>query len=413
MLRLDAAWVLPVATPPIRDGSVLLDDRGRIAAVGPRDAVPVSGDVPVDDLGDVVILPGLVNTHTHLELTGFAGLVEDVDFWEWIKHIIALKSARTDEAFFHAAEQGIRDCWAGGVTTVCDLGNSGQVIAALDHLGASGVAHHEVFDLHTGDPEQVMRRFAGQLEHLAPFAAGRVSLGVSPHAPYTVSGQVYRATGELARAHGVPIAVHIAEPPDESALLRDFTGTFADMLRERGVARLSDTPISPIGWLAQHGVLSPRTICAHAIHTDADDTELLRRHQAAIAHCPRSNRRHHRADAPVDRYVAAGLRVGLGTDSEASVAPLDLLAEARVARLLAGWTAAETLHALTLGGAEALGMERDIGSIEPGKWADLAVIAVRRPAGDSPEEAVLRSGRDAVRSTWLSGTPVHEPRSHS
>ena len=413
MLRLDAAWVVPVAAPPIRDGSVLLDDRGRIAAVGPRQAVPSSVDVPVIDLGEAAILPGLVNTHTHLELTGLAGQVEDADFWEWIKHIIALKSARTDEVFFHAAEQGIRDCWAGGVTTVCDLGNSGQVIAALDHLGASGVAHHEVFDMHTGDPDQVMRRFAGELEHLAPFATGRVSLGVSPHAPYTVSGKVYRATGELARAHGVPIAVHIAEPPDESALLRDFTGTFADMLRERGVARLSATPVSPIGWLAQHGVLSPRTICAHAIHTDAADTELLRQHQSAVAHCPRSNRRHHGADAPVARYVAAGLRLGLGTDSEASVAPLDLLAEARAARRLAGWSAAETVRALTLGGAEALGMARDIGSLEPGKWADLAVIAVRCPAGEAPEEAVLRTGRDAVQGTWLGGVPVHGPQLRS
>ncbi len=154
-------------------------------------------------------------------------------------------------------------------------------------------------------------------------------------------------------------------------------------------------------------MLSPRTICAHAIHTDDADTELLRRHHSAVAHCPRSNRRHHRADAPVARYVAAGIRIGLGTDSEASVAPLDLVAEARAARGLAGWSAAETLRALTLGGAEALGMEREIGSIEPGKWADLAVLRVTVPERGSPEEAVLAGGGGAVEATWLNGIPVH------
>jgi cytosine/adenosine deaminase-related metal-dependent hydrolase len=405
MRRLDAAWVLPVSAPPIRNGAVLVDDNGRIAAVGPAAAVP-DIDCLCQSWPDAVIVPGLVNTHTHLELTGFAGLVDDDDFWEWIKHIIALKSARSDEDFFNASLQGIRDCWAGGVTTVCDLGNSGQVVAALDHLGASGVAHHEVFDMHTGEPDQVMRRFAGELEHLAPHAVGRVSLGVSPHAPYTVSGAVYRATGELARAHGVPIAVHIAEPPDESALLRDFTGTFAEALRARGVARLSQTPTTPVAWLDQHGILSPRTICAHAIHTDLADTELLVRQQTAIAHCPRSNRRHHRADAPVARYVDAGLRMGLGTDSEASVAPLDLLAEARAARTLTGWSAQETLRALTLGGAEALGMEGAIGSLAPGKWADLAVIRVAAGEREAPEDAILATSSDDVLATWLNGRTV-------
>jgi len=397
--------VLPVDAAPIAEGAVLIDDAGRIAAVGPDAVVPVPPDALVQRFEAAVLLPGLVNTHTHLELTGFAGMAEEADFWVWIRRIIALKQTRDEEAFFHAASAGIRACWAAGVTTICDMGNTGSVITALDALGGSGIAHHEAFDMHTEETPVVMKRFARELDHLGRHAAGRVAIGASPHAPYTVSGPLYAAVSDLARAHGVPIGVHVAEPPDESALLRDFTGSFAEALRARGVTRVSDEPVSPIAWLDQHGVLTSRTLCAHAIHTDAADTAIMVRRGVAIAHCPRSNRRHHHVDAPVARYVDAGLRIGLGTDSEVSVAPLDLIAEARAARVLTGWSAAETVRALTLGGAEALGLETGTGSLTPGKWGDVAVLRVGETT--APEEAVLASAAGAVVATWLGGRRVH------
>ncbi len=404
-LRLAAPWLLPVDAPPIADGAVLIDERGRIAAIGPDAAVPVPPDALIQRFEDAVLLPGLVNSHTHLELTGFAGMAEEADFWEWIKHIIALKATRTDEDFFHAASRGIRECWAAGVTTICDMGNTGSVIAAMHELGANGIAHHEAFDMHTEETPVVMKRFSRQLDRLARHATGRVQVGVSPHAPYTVSGPLYRAVSDLARSHGVPIGVHVAEPADESALLRDFTGIFAEALRARGVERVSDEAISPIAWLDRHGVLTPRTLCAHAIHTDVADTAIMVRRGVAVAHCPRSNRRHHHVDAPVARYVDHGLRIGIGTDSEVSVSPLDLIAEAREARKLTGWSAAETVRALTLGGAEALGLETSCGSLAVGKWADMT--AIRIPAATSPADAVLASGTADVAATWSGGRRVH------
>ena len=275
------------------------------------------------------------------------------------------------------------------------------MIAALSALGGSGIAHHEVFGASPEECDPAMKRFGTDLDRLARHATGRVMLGVSPHAPYTVSGPLYRASAELARAHGVPIAVHLAEPPGESALLHDFTGTFADFWRERGIPRPSPLSVSPVAWLEQHGVLSPRTLCIHVLNVNDADADLMQQHQCAVAHCPRSNRRHHAMDAPMQRYLDRQLRIGLGTDSEVSVAPLDLIAEARAARLLTGWDAARTVRALTLGGAEALGLERDIGSLEAGKWGDLA--AIRVGATDTPEEAVLASALTDVSATWLGG----------
>jgi len=397
--------VLPVAGPAIRDGAVLIDAAGRILAVGPEAVVPSPPQAAREHLADAALLPGLINTHTHLELTGFAGQAEEGEFWAWIKRIIAIKAARSDEAFFNAACAGIRDQWAAGVTTVCDTGSTGAVIAALDHLGASGVAHHEVFGMHPEMAGPAMRVFTTDLNRLARHATGRVGIGVSPHAPYTVSGPLYRAAAEVARAHGVPMAVHVAEPPAESALLRDFTGVFAEMWTEHGVPRPTEVAVTPVAWLERHGVLSERTLCVHVIDAGAGDIALMQQHQCSVAHCPRSNRRHHGADAPVRHFLEAGLRVGLGTDSEVSVDPPDLISEARAAQRLTGWSAVEAVRALTLGGAEALGLAHAAGSLTMGKLADL--VAVRVGETDTPEVAVLAAGRGGVIGTWLGGRPVH------
>ncbi len=387
--------------PAVADGAVLIDDAGRIIAAGRDSEVPSPPDSESVAYPGCALIPGLVNTHTHLELTGLAGAVDDDDFAEWIRHLIAVKSERDEEAFFDAASRGIESCWRQGVTTICDTGSTGQVIAALAALRASGVAHHEVFGMHPEQCASAMQAFERDLDRLAHHAIGRIGLGVSPHAPYTVSGALYRASADLARAHGVPIAVHVAEPIDEVNLLRDFTGTFADMWRARGLPRPSPEPISPVAWLAAHDVLGADTLCIHAVQVDESDVDLLVRHQCAIAHCPRSNMRHHASRAPVGVFVARGLRVGLGTDSEVSVAPIDLLAEARDARRITGWTASETLRVLTLGGAEALGLGREVGALAPGYWGDVVALQV----GDAPDpaEAVLQCGPEAVRATWLGG----------
>ena len=382
-----------------------MDDLGRLLAVGTDAEVPRPPTARTEAFPDATLLPGLVNTHTHLELTGFAGQVEEDDFAAWIAKIIAVKAARSNEAFFEAASRGIRECWAQGVTTVCDTGSTGHVIAALDALGASGTAHHEVFGMHPEQCDSAMRAYSRELDRLARHATGRVTLGLSPHAPYTVSGPLYRAAAELARAHGAPMAVHVAEPLAESQLLADFTGTFADMWKRHGVPRPTTEPITPVAWLDRHGVLGERTLCVHVIHADDSDMATIAHRGCSVAHCPRSNRRHHDADAPVRRFREAGLRIGLGTDSEVSVAPLDLIAEARSARVLAGWDATETVRALTLGGAEAIGVAAQTGSLTVGKWADVAMI--RTGATLDPAEAVLAAGSGAVVGTWLSGREVH------
>ncbi|MGH7532881.1 MAG: amidohydrolase family protein [Gemmatimonadales bacterium] len=396
-----ADWVVPMAGPPVPQAELVFAGDGHISAIRSSDAPPNRHP------GPIALLPGLVNAHTHLELTGFDGLVDDAEFSAWIPHIIRLKAARTAGEFREAARNGIRDCWAMGVTTIADCGDSGAVIEALHDLGASGIAYHEVFGPDPADAQTQFAAWTARMTGLRQFESTRVTLGASPHAPYTVSGELYRLAAQWARSQAIPMAVHVAEAPEEVALLRDGTGGFAEAWRRRGVP-LPEARCSPVEWLDRHGVFGPDTTAIHTIHVDAADIATLAQRGCGVAHCPRSNRRHRHGDAPLHLLLRTIDRLGVGTDSVASVAPLDLLAEARAARALGGCTVERALELVTIGAARATGLDRDVGTLEPGKWGD--AVAVRIPAGtgaDRLHEAILGSTPGDVACTWVSGRVVH------
>jgi 5-methylthioadenosine/S-adenosylhomocysteine deaminase len=374
VLRIRAPGVWPVTAPPIVDGAVLVAG-DRIAAVGPHAAVPVPPGAELIELRDGVLVPGLVNCHTHLELTHLAGRNGEREFARWLGRVREMKEASTAEQFAAAAEQGIRDGWARGVTCVAETGSTGAVIAALARLGGRGTVYHEVFGPDPAVCAEALRELAAAIGRLAPFVSDRVRLGLSPHSPYTVSAPLFRAVAELARVERLPVAVHLAESPAESELVRHGTGPFAARLRARGIA-VEARGVSPVRYVTDLGVLLTAdcdlpTLCIHCVQVDADDIRLLRERGAGVAACPRSNRAHGHGDAPVAALRAAGVPLGLGTDSVVSVPDLDLWAEADAAGL--GW--AEALRLLTIEGARALAWDDCIGSLEVGKAADLAVFA--------------------------------------
>jgi 5-methylthioadenosine/S-adenosylhomocysteine deaminase len=233
-----------------------------------------------------------------------------------------------------------------------------------------------------------------------------VRIGVSPHAPYTVSGPLYRATAEWAKAMDLPLAVHLAESSAESALLASGDGAFAEAWRARGIRAPTPPGASPVEWLDRHGVLTSRTLCIHVVHTTEADISRLAAADCAVAHCPLSNRAHGHGRAPLARLLQAGIRVGVGTDSVVSVGELDLLADARAARALASLDAPRTLALCTLEAARALGLESEIGSLSPGKWGDCA--AIRLPASaSSPEDMALASAPRDVLATFVGGRDVY------
>lgn len=391
--------------PPIRGGAVLVAATGRIEAVGPDAAVPLPAGAEALDWPDAVLLPGLVNAHTHLELTGFAGRVPDDDFTAWIRRVRALKEERTPAMFLDAARAGLAACHAAGVTTVAETGDSGAAMQALAEAGGSGIVYQEVFGPHPDQRDASLRWLEERVAALERLVSPRVRLGLSPHAPYTVSGPLYEAVARLARERDLPLAVHLAESRAESELLGSASGRFAEAWAGRGIPLPELPGRTPVEWLDRHGVLGPRTLCIHLVQVSAGDIARLAAHGCAVAHCPRSNRRHGHGDAPLAALLGAGLRVGVGTDSEASLPP-DLLAETRAARALGGLDAVTALALCTTGAARALGLEGEVGVLAPGAWGDVAVIGVA-PGATDPVEAVLASSPADVRATYLAGRRVH------
>jgi 5-methylthioadenosine/S-adenosylhomocysteine deaminase len=406
--RLAARWLMPVEGAPIRDGALLIGPDGRVQAVGSDSKVPRPSDVVAEEFGDAVILPGLVNTHTHLELTGFAGRIREREFPVWIRQLRELKASRSADEYVEAARRGLAACYAAGVTTIADTGDSGAGLRVLAEAGGSGVAYQEVFGPDPVQAEESLTGLREKVTSLRRWASNRVHIGVSPHAPYTVSGSLFQAVAAWSRSERLPLAVHIAESVAETELLAQSSGGFARAWAARGIPLPHSSGVSPVRWLAMHGVLTERTLCIHAVQVDQADIALLADSGAAVAHCPLSNRAHGHGAAPLQALLSAGIRVGIGTDSEVSVGPPDLLAEARAAQGLAGLTPAATIELCTLGGAAALGLAGETGSLRAGKWADCTVIRIPETGkGSPPADAVLSSSPADVRLTCVGGKDVY------
>ena len=361
--------------------------------MGPNSQVPVPHGTQRLEFPDGELMPGLVNCHTHLELSQLGGGVrhDEPEFLTWLRRIRELKEATSAEAFYEAAVAGIKDCWSRGVTCVAETGSTGAVMRALHDLQGRGIVYQEVFGPDPAQCAASMVELETAILQLRRLGTSQLLVGVSPHAPYTVSGPLYESIAAFARLEQLPIAVHVAESADEVRLVMDGTGAFAEALRARGIP-LQPARRSPVAYLILRGVIGRGTLCIHAVQVDAVDIELLRSVRATVAHCPRSNDAHRHGRMPLGLFRDARVPVGLGTDSVVSVGDLDLWAEAEAA----GLRGDRVLKALTIEGARALGWHKEIGSLEVGK------------AGDVIVRAVGPSGRPTVLLTVVSGRIVHQ-----
>ena len=408
MLRIASRIVWPVETAPILHGAVLVDDGGRIVEVGPDTRVPNPPDVTRLSFQNAVVMPGLVNTHTHLELSGLRGAVTETDFAQWIGRVRVLKEATDADAHREAARAGLREAWRTGTTTVADTGTTGAAVHALRELGGRGIYYQEAIAPEPGRAVQALGELVRAVDHLASVASAEVALGVSPHAPYTVSPELYREVAAWARSEGLSLAAHVAESSAETDLLTEARGPFAEMWMRRGIP-LPEPSRSAVAYLDGLDLLGPDLLAIHLVQADERDIGLLAERGVAVASCPRSNERHGHGAPPLRELLDAGVRVGLGTDSLASVASLDLFAEARAAVRAASIEPEAAVRLVTADAARALGREDSIGGIAAGRWADLCVVEVPPLiAADAPAvaRAVLESGAGGVVATYVAGREV-------
>jgi cytosine/adenosine deaminase-related metal-dependent hydrolase len=400
---LSADWVVPVEGPPIRDGAVVVED-GLIAAVGTSAELGEGERFP-----EAVILPGFVDAHTHLEYAAYAGFGDGLSFGPWIALHVERKQRLDLEDMEAIARLGALECLRSGITTVGDCSFSGAAATACAELGLRATVYLEVFG---ADESNVGERFGPMRERIAGSLSERVRLGISPHAPYTCSLDLYRASAQL----GLPIATHLAESESETEFLLTGRGSweaFAELFvpppRQTGIRTLADA-----------GLLGPHVLAAHCVQADEEEIALLAANDVAVAHCPRSNALLGCGIAPLAALREAGVRVCIATDSPASTPSFDMFDELRAAIAAArarerrpdALTAAEALELATLGGASALGLEAETGSIVEGKSADLTVLSFAwtpfLPWEDPVTATVLGGSPDRVVATLVSGETRYE-----
>lgn len=410
-----AAWVVPVAGPPIRDGWVAVDE-GRIVAVGgPGDPAPPRGDAAGESAttvacGAVALMPGLVNAHTHLELSWLRGRIPPASsFTRWVLRLMFERRIRPDDPT-RAVRDAIAEAEAAGTIALADVANTLISAGPLAEGGLSAVVFHELLGF---GPRDVAAQLADARRQLAACPSGsNLSYRLAPHAPYSTSPELLRAIADAVAGEQPPCtSVHVAESPEEIELLGAGTGPWRAVLTALGAWRADWSPpgTRPVTYLADLGVLRPGSLAVHGVHLTDRELAWLAEHDVTLVTCPRSNRWVGVGAPPVDRFVASGVRVAVGTDSLASAPDLNVFAELRTLRELAPAVPARTLLAwATRGGAEALGLDDELGTLAPGRRGRF--LAVEVPDGVTDVEEYLVSGVAPPAVRWIDGTRVRADR---
>ena len=378
MASLKARWVLPVASAPIRNGVVRIEG-GRIVAVEQGRA----GD-DTQDLGAVAILPGLINAHTHLELSGFEVPLgrPGISIVDWIRLVIESRRADSYDAT-DAVRCGLAECESVGVAAVGDIvqGDPSPVegtVATTTFLELIGPTQERTAEALRTASEYVR---AGQ-------GRGAHHVGLSPHAPYSVRPELVEGACHLSSEHGVPVAFHLAESEEEMQLLAQGTGPFRELLEGLGswdptVQHGGQRPLDFLRMLARAG----RALVIHGNYLHEEEIRFVaeQRGQMSVVYCPRTHAWFQHAAYPLEAMLAAGANIALGTDSRASSPDLSLLEEMReVARRHPHVPREKIVEMATIGGATALGREEEYGSLETGKVGCVAVISLPNERSDDP-----------------------------
>jgi 5-methylthioadenosine/S-adenosylhomocysteine deaminase len=402
-LLIEARWIVPVdpADVVLENHAVVVDD-GRIVAVLPQNEAAARFSARSHKrLEQHVLIPGLVNLHTHAAMSLLRGLADDLPLMEWLQHHIWPAEAQhvSEQFVYDGTRLACAEMLRGGITCFNDMyffpGAAADAAMALGIRAAIGLITVDFPSRYATDTDDYLAK--GLAARDQRLEEPLLSFCLAPHAPYTVSDAGFAKVLTLAEQIELPIHLHLHETVQEI---------------DESVQRFG---MRPIERLRRLGLLSPALIAVHGVHLDAHEIELLAQHGCSLAHCPSSNLKLASGIAPVSALVAKGVNVGLGTDGAASNNRLDLLQEMRLAALLAkeqsgradALNAHQVLHMATLAGARALGLDAQIGSITPGKAADLCAVAlddlVLAPCYEPVSHLTYAVGREHVSAVWVAG----------
>lgn len=382
-------YVLPVTSEPIMKGAVLVRD-DRIADIGTAEMLKLRyPDEDVIDYGLAAVMPGLVDLDTRLEYAVMRGVVSDLPFAQWFLAVADHARKLEPSDWFDSAILGGLDALSSGITTIADITATGAARAAAQRLGLRGVIYHEVSAVDKDRIDNAMRAAADGIEAWRQESDGdRITIGIAPAAAYRNHPAVYGRVSEYASEHDLPVALRLAGSREEVNFVKYGSSMFAIHAKNGTLRSYTEVPpwlptgVTPVRYVLNWGAFeAPNVMIIHAVHVTDEDVAKLREHDVAVCLTPRSSAQLGMGTAPLDEFLRAGLRVGLGTDSPAATNSTDILTEMRSTLLLQRATNARRflssttmLELATIGGARALGMEESIGSLEIGKQADIIAV---------------------------------------
>ena len=409
-LLIDARWVIPVnpAGSVLEDHSVAVRD-GRIVAVLPRARAQVAYVASEHvSLPMHALIPGMVNLHTHAAMALFRGYADDMPLMQWLQDRIWPAEVRhvSPQFVYDGTLLACAEMLRAGITCFNDMyfypGEAARAALDLGMRAALGLIVIDAPSAYASDADDYVAKGLALRDALREQPL--LSFCMAPHAPYSVSDATFARLITLAEELDLPVHMHVHETADEI---------------ERSLAQHG---MRPLERLRRLGLVGPNLIAVHAVHLEQEEIELLAQNGSSVAHCPSSNLKFANGFAPVARMLAAGVNIGLGTDGAASNNRLDLFQEMRQAALLAKAVSANAralpahraLSMATLDGARALRLDHAIGSIEPGKFADLTAVEFAAPdmlpCYDPISHIVYTAGREHVSHVWVAGRMVVQDR---
>ncbi len=416
-MLISAKWVLPIDKEPIEDGSILIDD-DKIKAIGKTEKLVKKYKKESQiDTGLSAILPGFVDCHTHLEYSVFRGVCDDLSFGEWKIQQQEKSKHLTKTDWQLSARLGAQEALRSGITTIADITDKSDILEVIKEAGLRARVFYEVYGL-KNDAKKIDTASKAIDDWRKRTKGSLVEVGISPHAAYTTSPQLLKKIAALAEKKKLLSCVHVSGSMDEYNFVKYGSGPLAHRFKELlGWNDVLWQPMgtSPVKYLAQWDVFKTPTIAAHCIHVDEQDLDVLVKNKVKIVHCPRCASKLGMGIAPLKKFKQRGLQIGIGTDSPASNNTMDLFEEMRHSLLLQrahtqsmdGLAAKDFVRMATLGGAEVLDLEKKIGSLTPGKRADLIAVDLSQsyqlPAPDPYSAVVYTCSNADVLLTVIDG----------
>lgn len=383
-----ARHILPISSAPFENGAVAVEGE-EIRAVGKTtDLIKKFPEAELREFGDALIMPGLVNCHSHLEITSMRGFLDDLDgdFFAWLLRLTKTRGEQlTEKDIEISASWGALEGVRAGITCFGDIGRQGSAgLKALKQNGLRGIVFQETeFSPENKTAEKDFRELKKKFLRLKEKENDLVKVGISPHSPYTVSPDLFQKITDYALSEKIKITIHAAESVEEEKLLKRGEGFFTEIFKKQNI-NWKSPKMSSIKFFEKLGVLSAKPLLAHCVNVSRADLKLIAQSGSAIAHCPKSNAKFGHGVAPLRKFLHRKIRVGLGSDSMASNNTCDLFEEARFATLLARTARTEErflqprkmIEMITIEGAKALGLDKLIGTLEVGKKADMIAVSL-------------------------------------